>query len=111
MFSNVPTPACRLAPGVGLRLSIVPTDHAGAVVGPAAASLFLYFHPGGYRSLFALTIIPGALDVRLIFFAPEGQERPQPEMIGSSTTAARLTPAIETEPLPGELKAFLFVVV
>ena len=46
-------------------------DHAGAVVGPAVASLFLLFYPGEYRTLFALTIIPGAIAVLLIFFVRE----------------------------------------
>ena len=34
-------------------------DHAGAVTGPLLASAFLYFYPGDYRTLFALTIVPG----------------------------------------------------
>src|SRR5580765_5792594 len=38
-------------------------DHAGAVVGPALASLFLWFYPEQYRTLFALTIVPGAIAV------------------------------------------------
>ena len=38
-------------------------DHAGAVVGPLLASLFLWFFPEQYRTLFALTIIPGAIAV------------------------------------------------
>jgi MFS family permease len=46
-------------------------DHAGAVIGPALASLFLFFYPGSYRTLFALTIIPGAIAVLLIFFVRE----------------------------------------
>jgi MFS family permease len=46
-------------------------DHIGAVVGPALASLFLWFYPEQYRTLFALTIIPGAIAVMLIFFVPE----------------------------------------
>ncbi|MBI4487178.1 MAG: MFS transporter [Acidobacteria bacterium] len=46
-------------------------DHAGAVVGPILASLFLIFYPGEYRTLFALTIIPGAIAVALIFLIPE----------------------------------------
>ncbi len=46
-------------------------DHAGAVVGPAVASLFLLFYPGEYRTLFALTIVPGAIAVLLIFFVRE----------------------------------------
>ena len=46
-------------------------DHAGAIVGPALASLFLFFYPDRYRLLFALTIIPGAIAVGLIFLVPE----------------------------------------
>jgi MFS family permease len=50
-------------------------DHAGAIVGPALASLFLFFYPERYRLLFALTIIPGAIAVGLIFLVRE----PDPE--------------------------------
>jgi MFS family permease len=46
-------------------------DHLGAVIGPTLASLFLFFYPDRYRTLFALTIIPGAIAVALIFFIPE----------------------------------------
>jgi MFS family permease len=46
-------------------------DHIGAVVGPALASLFLFFYPERYRTLFALTIVPGAIAVALIFFVRE----------------------------------------
>jgi len=46
-------------------------DHLGAVVGPALASAFLYFYPDHYRTLFALTIVPGAIAVALIFFVEE----------------------------------------
>ena len=41
-------------------------DHAGAIVGPLAASLFLVLYPGRYRTLFALTAIPGAIAVLLL---------------------------------------------
>ena len=44
-------------------------DNLGAVIGPALASLFLLFYPGAYRTLFALTIVPGAIAVALIFLA------------------------------------------
>ena len=40
-------------------------DHAGAVVGPLAATAFLFFYPGDYRTLFALTIVPGAIAVAI----------------------------------------------
>src|SRR5712691_6947262 len=46
-------------------------DHLGAVIGPALATLFLLFYPDRYRTLFALTIIPGAIAVALIFLVPE----------------------------------------
>src|SRR5204863_7926458 len=38
-------------------------DHIGAIVGPALASLFLFFYPDRYRLLFVLTAIPGAIAV------------------------------------------------
>jgi MFS family permease len=43
-------------------------DHAGAVVGPLLATLFLWVYPGQYRALFAATIVPGVVSVMLIFF-------------------------------------------
>jgi len=46
-------------------------DHAGAVAGPLLASLFLFFHPGEYRTLFALTLAPGILVVLIILRVPE----------------------------------------
>src|SRR5262245_60040931 len=46
-------------------------DHAGAVIGPLAATAFLFFYPGAYRTLFALTIIPGAIAVALLFMVRE----------------------------------------
>jgi MFS family permease len=46
-------------------------DHIGAVIGPALASLFLFFFPERYRTLFALTIVPGTIAVLLILLVPE----------------------------------------
>ncbi len=46
-------------------------DHAGAVLGPVLASLFLLAWPGRYRLLFALTLIPGALAVASLFLVKE----------------------------------------
>jgi MFS family permease len=45
-------------------------DHAGAVTGPLLASLFLYFSPGDYRTLFALTIIPGLIVMLVLVKVP-----------------------------------------
>jgi MFS family permease len=46
-------------------------DHLGAVVGPVLASFFLLAYPNAYRTLFALTIVPGAIAVALIFLIHE----------------------------------------
>ena len=46
-------------------------DHSGAVLGPLLASLFLYFYPGEYRTLFALTLIPGIIVIAIILVMPE----------------------------------------
>src|SRR5947207_8440529 len=76
-------------------------DHAGAVVGPALASLVLVVYPDRYRKLFALTIVPGAVAVALIFLVDEaraggaGGERLRPHraedmgILGSVSASAR----------------------
>jgi MFS family permease len=46
-------------------------DHVGAMTGPLLASLFLFAFPGEYRWLFALTIVPGAIAVWLLFLVPD----------------------------------------
>jgi MFS family permease len=72
-------------------------DHAGAVLGPLVASLFLYFYPGEYRALFALTIVPGIIVIAFILAIPEPRraltqklehrapstEHPAPESVAS----------------------------
>ena len=51
-------------------------DHSGAVLGPLLAAAFLYLYPGEYRTLFALTIIPGAIVIAFILLVPEVPRRP-----------------------------------
>jgi MFS family permease len=46
-------------------------DHSGAIVGPLVATVILFFAPDRYRLLFALTAIPGAIAVALLFFVDE----------------------------------------
>lgn len=46
-------------------------DHAGAVMGPLIASAFLFFYPGHYRPLFALTIVPGIIVILVILRVPD----------------------------------------
>ncbi len=50
-------------------------DHAGAVMGPLAASAYLYFHPDAYRSLFAWTLVPGLIVVFILLRVPESRAR------------------------------------
>ncbi|MBI4476252.1 MAG: MFS transporter [Acidobacteria bacterium] len=47
-------------------------DHTGAIAGPLVASAFLFLYPAGYRALFGLTIVPGAIAVLLLLFVAEG---------------------------------------
>jgi MFS family permease len=61
-------------------------DHAGAVLGPLLASAFLFFHPGEYRTLFALTGVPGIIVILLILRLPADRIEPrvpvaQPELL------------------------------
>jgi MFS family permease len=51
-------------------------DHTGAVVGPLLATGFLMAFPSQYRTLFALTAIPGVATVLLLAWLRE--PRPQP---------------------------------
>lgn len=46
-------------------------DHLGAILGPLMAALFLAVYPGAYRTLFAWTIVPGAIAVALLYFVRE----------------------------------------
>jgi MFS family permease len=82
-------------------------DHAGAVIGPALASAFLFFYPGQYRTLFALTIIPGAIAVALIFFVPEDKQ-PQSALSTPSQgfSAASASSAVA---FPREFTLFMLV--
>ena len=94
-------------------------DHFGAVAGPVLASAFLYFYPDHYRTLFALTIIPGAIAVALIFFVHESGE-PSPVVSGVDTpdvvfdfsrtvdAPSGFSRTVDT-PLPRELTSFLLV--
>jgi MFS family permease len=64
-------------------------DHAGAIVGPLLASLFLWFFPGQFRTLFALTLIPGLMAVAMLVPIPEA---PAPQVAGRPEPAAAAMP-------------------
>jgi MFS family permease len=81
-------------------------DHTGAVVGPVLASLFLFLYPDHYRTLFALTVVPGAIAVALIFFVPE-EVRPG-GWDGSGRGGSRAAPT-KNVPLPRQFTLFMIV--
>jgi len=96
-------------------------DHLGAVIGPAIASAFLYFYPDHYRTLFALTIIPGAIAVALILLVPEPAPAPtsvesavsRPVGPESADAGLRRRSSVDRQPskggLPREFTAFMLV--
>jgi MFS family permease len=75
-------------------------DHTGAIAGPLLATAFLFFLPGEYRLLFALTAIPGALAVATLFFVRE------PEL----EQEVRELSEPESGPLPTRLYAVLGII-
>jgi MFS family permease len=66
-------------------------DHTGAIVGPLIAAVLLWFAPGEYRLVFALTIIPGAVAVALLFLVPE-VPAPRPGAADASVTRGSWSP-------------------
>jgi MFS family permease len=81
-------------------------DHTGAIVGPLVATIILFFAPERYRLLFALTAIPGAIAVALLFFVDE-EAAPQD---GQVTPNSQLPPSrSQTVKLPGRVTALLGV--
>jgi MFS family permease len=78
-------------------------DHAGAVIGPLIATLFLLVWPGEYRWLFALTAIPGALAVATLFRVPvEPEDRPV-----EAATAVTVREDGTRERMPGRFYALM----
>jgi MFS family permease len=74
-------------------------DHAGAVVGPLVATAFLFFYPDSYRSLFALSIIPGIVVVLILLRVPdtntsEPREPDEPSEPAEPNPAISLPPAL-----------------
>ena len=68
-------------------------DHAGAVLGPLLAAAFLYVYPGEYRTLFALTIVPGVIVILFILAVPE-TPRAVTSRPGDRQPAARMPPGL-----------------
>ena len=72
-------------------------DHAGAVTGPLLATAFLYFYPGNYRTLFALTIVPGIIVILVLLRVPESKAA-----VGETAVASRLHFRASMRALPRE---------
>jgi MFS family permease len=81
-------------------------DHAGAVLGPTIATLFLLAFPGEYRMLFALTAIPGAVAVALIFLVAEKKEASNGP---TSLPHEGQDPTLRDPPLPPAFTRFMIV--
>ena len=79
-------------------------DHTGAVVGPLLATLFLLAFPNRYRTLFALTAIPGVATVVLLWWV---RERQHPQ--ARSEQIPNPESQIPARRLPKGLVRYLFV--
>lgn len=95
-------------------------DHTGAIVGPLIATIFLFFFPGEYRTLFLLTAIPGAAAVAMLFWVQEPDadirsEAPVAQLHERSSRdrSRNVSRDIESQgraPLPGRLYAVLGII-
>ena len=74
-------------------------DHAGAVLGPLLASVFLYFYPDQFRTLFALTIIPGIIVIAVLLAVPDAGRHAAP-------AAARVDGAVPPASSPMRSRPF-----
>jgi MFS family permease len=80
-------------------------DHAGAVVGPLVAAAVLAVWPDRIRTLFALTLVPGAIAVGLVLWVPAGRDgAPRPTGLARPSAGAA-----SWHDLPRGLYTILFV--
>ncbi len=83
-------------------------DHAGAVIGPLIATAFLLWRPGDYRTLFALSAIPGAIVLIVLFTRVREEPRDAaPTLPAPGQVAAAAAGNVE---LGGVFRRFLAVV-
>ena len=83
-------------------------DHSGAVIGPLLATAFLLAYPSRYRTLFALTAIPGIATVVLLFWVKEQKADLQ---VGPTIATDRhiRSADLQVGSLPSPLRRYLFV--
>jgi MFS family permease len=91
-------------------------DHSGAVIGPLLATAFLLGFPDRYRTLFALTAIPGAATVVLLMWVKERKAdlkvgTTYEEHVGDARSADLQVGLanLQVGPLPPGLKRYLVV--
>lgn len=87
-------------------------DHTGAILGPLIATAFLYFLPGEYRLLFALTAIPGVIAVVMLFLVrePDAPRRRPPSTASTDHADVSAAHAVAPARLPKRLWAVLGVI-
>ena len=83
-------------------------DHAGAVLGPLLASAFLYLRPDDYRTLFALTLIPGIVVILILWRVPDTRKAPAAEIQGAAPDPVTHFPV--TARLPSEFYRAMAVI-
>ena len=83
-------------------------DHAGAVLGPLLASAFLYLRPDDYRTLFALTLIPGIVVILILWRVPDTRKAPAAEIQGAAPDPVTQFPV--TARLPSEFYRAMAVI-
>ena len=80
-------------------------DHTGAIVGPIAAAIFLWWFPGQYRALFALALIPGLIALGMVLLVPEVPV----ETVSSGQAAAARLDGLRPASVPPRLRRFLWI--
>jgi len=80
LLSDEATPATK-ATVFGFHRSL---DTLGAVIGPAIALLYLYFHPGNYKALFLIAFAPGLLAIVCTLLIKEKPKPLNPKPLNSN---------------------------
>ena len=88
-------------------------DHTGAVLGPLLATAFLLSYPSRYRTLFALTAIPGLATVVLLWWVKERGAHVADLKVGTTGGAVARSADLQVGQvglaLPSPLKRYLIV--
>ena len=83
-------------------------DHSGAILGPLAATALLLVYHDNLRTIFLLSVIPGALAVSMLLF---GLKEKTTEVLKATTTAAVFNFRSSLREMPKGFQKFLFIVV